>query len=155
MNALGDPRTIAALYRASQAGVDVDLIIRGFCILRPGVPNLSERITVISVLGRFLEHGRIFVFENGGDVEYYIGSADWRPRNLKSRVEVVTPVRDSDAKTRLEYIVSTEFDDPTAWVMSSDGTYEQGRGATAVDVVTAQEEFMRGGGDPPSELATA
>ena len=143
MNALGDPKTIAALYRASQAGVDIDLIIRGFCILRPGVPNLSERITVVSLLGRFLEHGRIFVFENGGDIEYYIGSADWRPRNLKRRVEVVTPVRDPEAKARLEYIIQTEMDDPTAWIMSSDGTYMQGVAATGPDAISSQDEFMR------------
>ncbi len=142
MNALGDPKTIAALYRASQAGVDIDLIIRGFCILRPGVPNLSERISVVSLLGRFLEHGRIFAFENGGDIEYYIGSADWRPRNLKRRVEVVTPVRDAEAKAHIEYILQTEMEDPTAWIMSSDGTYMQGVAATALGVISCQDQFL-------------
>ncbi len=154
MNALGDPKTISTLYQASQAGVDVDLIIRGFCILRPGVPSLSERIKVISLLGRFLEHARIFVFENGGDPEYYVGSADWRPRNLKRRVEVVTPVRDPEAKARLEYIMQTELEDPTAWIMSSDGTYEQG--IRQPEVVSAQDEFMRGTDPSKSpEAATA
>ncbi len=141
MNALGDPSLIAELYRASQAGVDIDLVIRGFCILRPAVPSLSERIRVVSILGRFLEHGRIFVFANGGETEYFIGSADWRPRNLKRRVEVVTPVLDADAKKRLEEIIQAEIDDPTAWEMSSDGTYTKISAATGVSVISAQERF--------------
>src|SRR5438034_8701414 len=82
LNGLADPEVITALYRASQAGVDVGLVVRGVCTLRPGVVGLSERIRVISVLGRFLEHARIYAFANGDAAEYYIGSADWRPRNL-------------------------------------------------------------------------
>jgi polyphosphate kinase len=101
MNALLEPSVIEALYLASQAGVEIDLIIRGLCILRPGLPGLSERIRVRSIVGRFLEHSRIFHFANGGDDEIYLGSADWMPRNLFERCEVVFPVRDAAAKTRI------------------------------------------------------
>jgi polyphosphate kinase len=101
MNALLEPSVIEALYQASQAGVEIDLIIRGLCILRPGLPGLSERIRVRSIVGRFLEHSRIFHFANGGDDEIYLGSADWMPRNLFERCEVVFPVRDAAAKTRI------------------------------------------------------
>src|SRR6202041_3908825 len=101
MNALLEPAIIQALYQASQAGVEIDLIIRGLCILRPGVKGLSERIRVRSIVGRFLEPSRIFHFANGGDDEIYLGSADWMPRNLFERCEVVFPVRDAPAKTRI------------------------------------------------------
>jgi len=114
---------IGALYRASQAGVDVDLVVRGVCMLRPGIPGLSERIRVVSVLGRFLEHARIYHFLNGGAPEYYIGSADWRPRNLRRRVEVITPVDDPAARTRLDAILDRELTDPDAWLLESDGSY--------------------------------
>lgn len=143
MNALGDPEVIAALYRASQAGVDIDLVVRGFCTLRPGVPMLSERIRVVSILGRFLEHARIFAFANGGDPEYYMGSADWRPRNLKRRVEVVTPILDPACRERVEHILESEINDPLAWEMGSDGTYTRLVPPTGVEPVTAQERFMR------------
>ena len=132
LNGLADAEIIAALYRASQAGVDVALIVRGICCLRPGVPGLSERIRVRSILGRFLEHARIFACDNGGTPEYYIGSADWRPRNLRRRVEVVTPVRDPAACARLDEILTTELADPGAWELGPDGGYfkagEGGRG---------------------------
>src|SRR5207247_1841276 len=98
LNGLADGPVIAALYRASQAGASVELVVRGICMLRPGVPGLSERIRVTSILGRFLEHARIYHFENGGAAEYYIGSADWRPRNLRRRIEVAVPVRDAAAR---------------------------------------------------------
>src|SRR5207248_10566132 len=94
LNGLADCTVIGALYRASQAGVEVELVVRGICMLRPGVPGLSERIRVVSVLGRFLAHCRIYHVANGGEPEYYVGSADWRPRNLRRRVEVGTPVAD-------------------------------------------------------------
>jgi polyphosphate kinase len=94
MNALLEPSVIEALYQASQAGVEVDLIVRGLSILRPGVKGLSENIRVRSIVGRFLEHSRIFHFANGGNDEIYLGSADWMPRNLFERCEVVFPVRD-------------------------------------------------------------
>src|SRR5260370_15131571 len=94
MNALLDTNIVQALYRASQAGVDIDLIVRGICALRPGVRGVSDRIRVRSIVGRFLEHSRIFYFANGGQEQIYTGSADWRPRNLYERFEVLTPRRD-------------------------------------------------------------
>jgi len=126
LNGLADTAVIQALYRASQAGVDVDLVVRGICTLRPGVPGLSERIRVVSILGRFLEHARIYHFGNGGVDEYYIGSADWRPRNLRRRVEVVAPVFDAAARAQLDRILEAELADPTAWLLSADGSYERG-----------------------------
>lgn len=141
LNALADGEIIGALYRAAQAGVDVDLVVRGICMLRPGVPGLSERIRVVSVLGRFLEHARIYHFANGGDEEYFLGSADWRPRNLRRRVEAVVPVVDPAARQRLDEILSTEVDDPFAWELRSDGTY---RRSTSADVgLQAQDQFLR------------
>src|SRR6202030_4157806 len=94
MNALLDKNMIQALYRASQAGVEIDLIVRGICALRPGIRGLSNRIRVRSVVGRFLEHSRIAVFGNGGQAEVYLGSADWMPRNLHERVEVMFRLKD-------------------------------------------------------------
>lgn len=123
INGLADTEIILALYRAAQAGVDIEICCRGLCRLRPGVPGLSERIRVVSVLGRFLEHARIFHFANGGAPEYYIGSADWRPRNLRRRVEVVTPILQADCRQRLDTILTTELADPTAWDLGPDGRY--------------------------------
>lgn len=125
MNALLEPSVIDALYQASQAGVEVDLIIRGLCILRPGVPGLSDRIRVRSVVGRFLEHSRIFHFANGGDDEIYLGSADWMPRNLFERCEVVFPVRDSAVRARIhnEILPAYLADTVKARVQQPDGTY--------------------------------
>ena len=130
LNGLADCSVIGALYRASQAGVDVRLVVRGVCMLRPGVPGLSERIKVVSVLGRFLEHARIYHFGNGGAPEYYIGSADWRPRNLRRRIEVVTPVDDPAARERLDGILERELADSDAWSLASDGSYARGAGVT-------------------------
>ena len=126
MNALVDPGIISALYEASQAGVEIDLIVRGICCLRPGVPGVSERIRVISIIGRFLEHSRLFYFANGGDDEYYIGSADWMPRNLDRRVEAVTPVEDKALHPRLRGVLETCLaDNRQAWELRADGSYEQ------------------------------
>ena len=127
LNALSDSTVIQALYRASQAGVDVDLVVRGICTLRPGVPGLSERIRVISILGRFLEHARIYHFANGGDSgeAYFIGSADWRPRNLRRRVEVVTPVFDAAARSKLDALLTTELQTTDAWMLRADGGYDR------------------------------
>jgi polyphosphate kinase len=125
LNGLADATVIGALYRASQAGVQIDLVVRGLCMLRPGVPGLSEGIHVVSVLGRFLEHARIYRFENAGAPEYFTGSADWRPRNLRRRVEVITPVTDTAAGARLDHILALELAHPSAWELQSDGSYVQ------------------------------
>jgi polyphosphate kinase len=125
MNALLEPSVIEALYQASQAGVDVDLIIRGVCTLRPHVKGLSDRIRVRSIVGRFLEHSRIFHFANGGDDEIFLGSADWMPRNLFERCEVVFPVRDAAAKARIhdEILPSLLADTVKARLQQQDGSY--------------------------------
>jgi polyphosphate kinase len=124
-NGLADREMIAALYRASQAGVKVDLIVRSLCSLRPGVRGLSENIRVLSILGRYLEHARVFRFANGGEPEYYIGSADWRTRNLSRRVEVVTPVRDPGHRARLDALLEWQMGYEHAWELGPDGTYYQ------------------------------
>jgi polyphosphate kinase len=125
MNALLEPSVIDALYQAAQAGVEIDLIIRGVSIIRPGVKDLSERIRVRSIVGRFLEHSRIFQFENGGNHEVYLGSADWMPRNLFERCEVVFPVRDPAALARIhdEILPAYLADTTKARLQQSDGTY--------------------------------
>ena len=125
MNALLEPSVIEALYAASKDGVEIDLIIRGLCILRPGVKGLSDHIRVRSVVGRFLEHSRIFHFENGGEPEVYLGSADWMPRNLFERCEVVFPVRDAGAKIRIhdEILAAYLADTVKARLQQPDGTY--------------------------------
>jgi polyphosphate kinase len=126
MNAVVDPEIIDALYRASSAGVDIDLIIRGICCLRPGVPGLSERIRVISIVGRFLEHSRLWYFHNAGEPEYFIGSADWMPRNLDRRVEAVAPIEDQRLHARCLALLETCLaDNRQAWDLASDGTYTQ------------------------------
>jgi polyphosphate kinase len=125
MNALLEPSVIEALYAASQAGVEVDLIVRGVCTLRPGVKGLSERIRVRSIVGRFLEHSRIYHFANGGDDEIYTGSADWMPRNLFERCEVIFPVRDAAARARIhdEILPALLADSLKARLLQPDGTY--------------------------------
>jgi polyphosphate kinase len=125
MNALLEPSVIEALYAASKAGVQIDLIIRGLCILRPGVKGLSENIRVRSIVGRFLEHSRIFHFDNGGEPEIYLGSADWMPRNLFERCEVVFPVRDAAARARIhdEILPAYLADTVKARLQQTDGTY--------------------------------
>jgi polyphosphate kinase len=129
LNALSDSTVIQALYRASQAGVEIDLVVRGICTLRPGVPGLSERIRIVSILGRFLEHARIYHFANGGgggaEEEYYIASADWRPRNLRRRVEVVVPVFDPAARGSLDKILTGELAARSAWLLRPDGGYDR------------------------------
>ena len=126
MNALVDQGIIEALYEASQAGVEIDLIVRSICCLKPGVPGFSDRIRVISIVGRFLEHSRVFYFANGGEGGYFIGSADWMPRNLDRRVEAVTPVEDRALHPRLHAVLETCLaDNRQAWELRSDGTYVQ------------------------------
>jgi polyphosphate kinase len=125
MNALVDPAIIALLYEASQAGVPIDLVVRGMCSLRPGLDGLSENIRVISVIGRFLEHSRLFWFGNGGEDEFLIGSADWMPRNLDRRVEAVAPIEDPRLKIQLQKLMDLYLRDSRAWQMQSDGQYCQ------------------------------
>ncbi|HET7321935.1 MAG TPA: polyphosphate kinase 1, partial [Longimicrobiaceae bacterium] len=125
INGLTDPEIIAALYRASQSGVRIEMVVRGICCLRPGVPGLSENISVVSILGRFLEHSRIYRFANAGEPEYFIGSADWRPRNLSRRVEVVTPVRDPSHHAVFDSILEADLESPGAWELRPDGEYVQ------------------------------
>jgi polyphosphate kinase len=124
-NRLADLQVVEKLYELSRAGVKVDLIVRGICILRPGIPGLSENITVRSVVGRFLEHSRVFWFANGGDDEVYIGSADWMSRNLKHRIEVVAPVTEPDAKRYLRDVLLDAYlrDNSKARELHPDGTY--------------------------------
>ena len=129
-NALEDPEVIRALYRAAAAGVRIDLIVRDTCRLRPGIPGLSESIRVISVVGRFLEHARVYYFRNGGEEEYFIGSADVMSRNLMNRVEIVVPVEAPDLRTELRFLLDTQLGDHrSAWEMGSDGSYVQRKSA--------------------------
>ena len=128
MNALVDPAVIDALYVASQAGVQIDLIIRGICCLRPGVPLVSETIRVRSIVGRFLEHSRFWYFDNDGTVEMLIGSADWMPRNLERRVEAVVPINDERLRARLRSLIDVWLgDDRQAWTLAADGSWTQAR----------------------------
>jgi len=125
MNALLDKNIITALYRASQAGVEIDLIVRGMCALRPGVRGVSDRIRVRSIVGRFLEHSRIFYFANGGEEEVYLGSADWMPRNLYERVEVIFPLRDALFRERVRHEILATYlvDNCKARVLQKSGNY--------------------------------
>lgn len=143
MNALQAPEIIDALYAASRAGVDVDLIVRGICCLRPGVPGLSERIRVVSVVGRFLEHSRLYYFLNGGDEAYFIGSADWMPRNLERRVEVVVPILDRALHHRLGTLMRVYLaDNRQGWDLQPDGSYLQ-RTPLTVDDVGSHKLLLR------------
>jgi polyphosphate kinase len=143
MNSLVDGGMIAALYAASTAGADIDLIVRGICCLQPGVPELSERIRVRALIGQFLEHSRIFRF--GADdegPEFYIGSADLMPRNLDSRVEAVVPILDSDLRSRVQEILDVELaDDELAWELHSDGTWTKVETRHGVNTHRRLEEY--------------
>lgn len=124
MNSLCDPKIMAALYYASSCGVQVELLVRGICCLKVGLPGISENIHVRSIVGEFLEHSRIFYFENSGNSEIYMGSADWMPRNLDRRVEIVFPVEDEKIKKELEHVLDLEFrDNVKAHILQPDGTY--------------------------------
>ncbi|HKY97448.1 MAG TPA: polyphosphate kinase 1 [Gemmatimonadaceae bacterium] len=126
MNAIVDPEIIGALYDASRAGVQIDLIVRGICCLRPGIEGVSDHIRVISIVGRFLEHSRVYYFRNAGEEEFYFGSADWMPRNFDRRVEAVAPVEDPDLHERLRSLLDTCLNDNRqAWDLQSDGSYVQ------------------------------
>lgn len=125
LNALNEARVIEALYRASQAGVEIDLIVRGACTLRPGLPGISERIRVRSIIGRFLEHSRVYWFANDGDPELYCASADWMERNLTRRIEVAFPILDPELAARVfeETLANSLADNTQAWLLGSDGRY--------------------------------
>jgi polyphosphate kinase len=147
MNSLEDRKIIRALYRASGEGLKIDLFVRGFCCLKPGVGGLSENIRVVSIVGRFLEHSRIFHFRNGAenpvDGEFYIGSADWMYRNLLHRVEAVVPVEDRPLKERLwEILQVMHGDNRQAWDMHADGTYVQRRPAEGEAERGTQQTLM-------------
>ena len=144
MNALVDREAIEALYRASQAGVKIELIVRGVCCLRPQVPGVSENITVRSIVGRFLEHSRIFYFENAGQPKMFIGSADWMPRNFFRRIEVVAPVEDSAVRDRiLTQLLDPQLADNTkASLLNADGTYTAPAAPRAAQARNSQSEFM-------------
>lgn len=142
LNSLVDPTVISALYRASQAGVRVDLIVRGICCLVPGAPGLSENIQVISIIDRFLEHSRVFVFRNGGKPEAFVASGDWMPRNFLRRFEVTFPILNETLKARVENQILATFlaDNVKAWRLLSDGTYERRIGGSPP--VRSQERFI-------------
>ena len=153
MNSLEDQEIIEGLYLASQAGVPIKLIVRGFCCLVPGVEGLSENIQVFSIIGRFLEHSRIFYFQNGvknpRDGKFYIASADWMSRNLNNRVETAIPIDQKDLKERLWYILETQLGDyQLGWELQSDGKYVRRTGnptesnQTGLKVVSTHERFM-------------
>jgi len=163
-NAVVDPPVIRALYRASQAGVEIDLIVRGQCTLLPGLRGISSRIRVRSIVGRFLEHSRIYYFENGGEPEVYLGSADWMPRNLYERVEVLFPVKDELLRRRLceEILPSYLADTRKARVMGPDGVYTQVRRTKGIKNFSVQGHLMElaqapvnGSGVPGSQLTIA
>jgi polyphosphate kinase len=140
VNSLVDPEIVEALYAASQSATEIDLIVRGLCSLRPGVPGLSERIRVRSLVGRFLEHSRIFRFGPDGDAaEYYLGSSDLMPRNLDRRVEAMVPVLDPALQERLAQILEVELeDDVLAWDLHADGSWSK---HPTVNGVNAQQVF--------------
>ena len=142
MNSLLDKEIIDKLYEASQAGVKIELIVRGICVLIPGIPGISDNITVRSIVGRFLEHSRIFWFRNGGREEIYIGSADWMPRNLNDRVELMIPISDDLLKQRIKEMILLQLaDNQKAYLMQSNGTWV--KNIAMEDRVCAQEIFQQ------------
>ena len=143
VNSLCDRDIIAALYAASAAGVQIDLIVRGICCLKVGIPGISENITVRSIVGNFLEHARIFYFYSNGNEEIYMGSADWMPRNLDKRVEIIFPIEDERLKKEAWHILDTQLrDNVKAHILQPDGSYEKidKRGKV---LVNAQETFCQ------------
>jgi len=144
LNALEDVEVTRALYEASRAGVKVDLLVRDTCRIRPGIAGLSDNVRVVSIVGRFLEHARIYYFHNGGDEEYYIGSADAMRRNLRSRVEIVAPVDDPDLQSELRMILDTQLADRrSAWDMKPDGSYVRRHPEGDDDRRSSQSELIR------------
>jgi polyphosphate kinase len=143
MNALVDADVVEALYRASQAGVPITLLIRGICCLRPGVPRVSENIEVRAIVDRFLEHGRAFHFVNGGKDEVYLSSADWMPRNFHRRVEVMVPVEDAALRARLiEILALSVSDNVKSWRLTADGSYARVQARAGAPLVRSQARFI-------------
>jgi polyphosphate kinase len=144
LNGLSEPEIVSALFRASQDGVRIELVVRGVCTLRPGVTGVSDNITIVSVLGRFLEHARIFHFANANAPEYFIGSADMRPRNLRRRVELLAPVRDATCRAQLDAILDLYLSDPSAWELTSAGEYvrRHGTGPSAQEMLLGESAFL-------------
>ena len=144
MNALVDVPLTTALYRASQAGVRIDLVVRGECCLRPQIPGVSDRIRVVSILGRFLEHARVFHFRNGGDDDVYIGSADWMYRNLDHRLEAIVPVQDPALQAELIELLQLHLQDTAgSFILRADGVWERRRPAAGKAPFSVQAELMR------------
>jgi polyphosphate kinase len=144
MNSLVDPHTIAHLYAASQAGVRIDLIVRGMCCLRPGVPGLSENIRVVSIIGRFLEHSRIYYFFNDGQERVLIGSADWMTRNLDRRVEALVPIEDPEIARDLHEILGIMLaDNRQAWELQSNGSYVQLQAPSGGETISTHQILMK------------
>jgi polyphosphate kinase len=144
MNALVDPATIEALYEASQAGVRVDLLVRGICCLRPGLKGLSENIRVVSVVDRFLEHSRVYYFRAGGLDKVYLSSADWMPRNFYTRYEIAFPVKDVALRHFVRDVILdvSLSDNVRAWALKSDGTYERVQPRGGGRAIRSQELFQ-------------
>ena len=148
MNSLADPEMVEALYDASQAGVEIDLIVRAICCLRPGVAGMSETIRVRSLIGRYLEHSRIYYFGNGegiGAPAYYIGSADLMPRNLNRRIEALVAVVDPDLRHRLDQVLEFNLkDDALAWDLMADGSWQRAPRSSGFEAHTAFERLATG-----------
>jgi len=143
MNGLEDVDVVEALYEASAAGVEMDLVVRGICRLRPGVAGRSATIRVRSIVGRFLEHARLFYFQNGGHPEYFLGSADWMRRNLEYRVETVVPVEDPALQAELKVILDLQLaDNVKAWELAADGTWLRRQAAAGEEAVDSQRSLM-------------
>jgi polyphosphate kinase len=161
MNSLVDPQTIVTLYRASQAGVRIDLIIRGTCCLRPGIPGVSDNIRVISIVDKYLEHSRITYFQNGEEPEVFLASADWMPRNFRRRVEIMFPIEDPELKARLVHCILGVVlaDNMKARELQPDGTYRRVPPPRPGEpVIRSQVEFQKmalelGGARPISHAA--
>ncbi|MCX5857863.1 MAG: RNA degradosome polyphosphate kinase, partial [Deltaproteobacteria bacterium] len=158
MNALVDAQTVRKLYEASRAGVRIDLLVRGICCLRAGIPGVSENIRVISILDRFLEHSRVYYFHNSGNPEIYSGSADWMPRNFKKRAEILYPINNTELKTQImdEIMMTYLKDNVKARLMQPDGSYLRIKpkdGERPIRSQSALIEIARKGGvkSPPYE----
>ncbi|HEY6234388.1 MAG TPA: hypothetical protein VIW69_04680, partial [Candidatus Elarobacter sp.] len=145
LNAISDAGIVEHLYRASRAGVPIDLIVRGMCVLRPGIPGVSETIRVRSIVGRFLEHSRMFAFANGGDREVYIGSADWMGRNLDRRVETVVPVLDPVLRDAIcdDILAVSLSDNVKSRILRPDGGYERRGVLPGEQRLDSQQIFLK------------